>query len=356
MSADYDRRRELAAWLRSRSEPIARSATEAFLDRHPDWLERYGDLAWTRGVEDAAFHVEFLAGAVLADDPGAFAAYARWTAGVLESRGMAPVFLAENLAQVAEAAARELAEPERGVVEGVVRAGIVALEEPEPARAAPAADDRFETERSLYVQAARSGQRRAALTVALEALRAGATVPDVYVGILQPAQYEIGRLWERNEITVATEHMATAITQYVVAHLYTRLELPAESRGKALVTGVRGELHQLGANMVADVLEADGWNMRFLGTQMPHEGVLQAIEEHEPVLVGISATILLNLPAVAELIEETRRRFDRDVRILVGGAAFGAGPEVWRDMGADGYGRDLRDAVTVAAELASGGR
>jgi MerR family transcriptional regulator, light-induced transcriptional regulator len=69
--------------------------------------------------------------------------------------------------------------------------------------------------------------------------------------------------------------------------------------------------------MVADVLEANGWNVRFLGTNMPHAGVLQAD------VVGISATMLFNLPKVRLLVNEVRGKFaNRPSRILIGGGAF----------------------------------
>lgn len=201
-----------------------------------------------------------------------------------------------------------------------------------------------------YLQAALAGERRAALAAVRDSLRAGASVPEVYRGVLQPAQEEVGRLWEGNEITVAGEHVATAVTQYVMAVLYDSMELPETTRGNGLVTGVQGELHQIGAHMVADVLEASGWRMRFLGTQLPHGDVLRAIEDHEPGLVGISATLLANVPAVGDLIEAVRRSFG-DARIVVGGSAFLSAPDLWRELGADGFGRDLRHARALVDTL-----
>ncbi|MEX2048669.1 MAG: cobalamin-dependent protein [Gemmatimonadota bacterium] len=356
MTDDYVLRRDAARLLRARGDVIAEAVTDEFLRRHADWITRYGDRAKVRGIEDARFHVEFLAGAILADDDRAFEEYAVWTARVLSARGIAPSFLAENLEQVAEAAERELTEVAGAFVRRTVSAGIAALGRA-PASPGPegAPGGRFETERRLYVQAILEGNRRAALNVTLEALRVGATVADVYVEILQPAQYEVGRLWERSKITVAKEHMATAVTQYVVAQLYPRLEVPDTVRGNALITGVRGELHQLGANMVADVLESDGWNTRFLGTQLPHQDVLDAIGEHAPRLLGISATVLFNLPAVADLIEDVRRVHGTEVTILVGGGAFRANPDTWKELGADACGRDLRHAVELANQLLPSG-
>lgn len=353
MTDEASVRRAVAESLRARRQKIARAVTDEFLERHSDWLDRYGELAVTRGEEDAAFHVEFLAGAVVSNDPHAFADYARWTAGMLASRGIAPSFLAENLEQVGRAASRGLDEAGRELVDRLVAGGIVAAGDGAASPGAASADrpglatPDMAAEWPVYLQAARMGERRAALAIALEAVRGGTTVQEVYRTILQPAQHEIGRLWARNEITVAQEHMATAITQYVVAQLYTRLDIPEPTRGRALLTGVRGELHQLGANMVADVLEADGWSMRFLGTQLPHKGVLEAIDDHEPHVLGISATVLSSLPAVADLIEAARARYGQEISILVGGGAF-VGSVGWRDMGADGFGRDLREAVEVA--------
>lgn len=350
METEFERRKAAAEALRAKRSDIATRVTDAFLERHPDWVDRYGDLARARGEEDAAFHVDFLAGAILADDPSAFDSYTRWTAGVLGARGIGPEFLVENLEQVLGEALKVVDPSQHAAITALVRAGIDAIGRRGEPSGERTQGESLRDERSLYLQAVRKGSRHNALTVAMEALRRGATVPGIYRDLLQPVQYEVGRLWEQNRMTVAEEHMATAVTQAVMAQLYQHLEIPEETRGRAVITGVQGELHQIGANMVADVLEADGWGARFLGTQLPHRDVLRIIDDHESQLLGVSATILYNLPAAAALIESVRKEFGSGLRIIVGGAAFQGGPGLWRDMGADGYGRDLREAVRVARE------
>jgi len=192
----------------------------------------------------------------------------------------------------------------------------------------------------------------AAANVALEALREGHSAPDVYVEILQNSLYEVGRRWESNQITVAEEHMATAITQYVVAQMYSRLAPSDVARGKMIIAGVEGELHQVGANMVADLLEADGWDVRFLGTNMPHDGILSAIAEHQPTVLGISATMIFNVPKVRRLIEDVRQKFaERAPRIILGGAAFRAAPALSAELGVSGFAPDLRSARTLVNQL-----
>jgi methanogenic corrinoid protein MtbC1 len=216
----------------------------------------------------------------------------------------------------------------------------------------PPGDNPFALAESMYVQAILQGNRRAAVTVVTENLRENADVIDTYVHVLQPAMYEVGRRWESNQITVAEEHMATAITQFVLSQLYAQLEPSSVDRGKALVTGVQGELHQVGANIVADALEADGWDVRFLGTNTPPSGILEALEQHRADLFGISATMLFNVPAVVALVSQVRERMgERSPKILLGGSAFRAAPHLVDDMSVDGWAGDVRTAIELARRL-----
>jgi MerR family transcriptional regulator, light-induced transcriptional regulator len=356
----YEPRRAVAEHLRRRRDSTAELVTVEFLERHPAWVERYGERARFHGIQDARFHVDFLAAAIEAGSLEAFRDYGAWCARMLRSRGIESRFLVENLEQVRDALCGDLGEVGRAWVAEMVAAACAAANDTEGGATLPdadssAADDvALAAERRRYIEAALTGHRATALTIALECVRSGLSVPDVYRDLLQPVQYEIGWLWERNEISVAQEHMATAITQDVVAQLYSRLEIPEARRGRAVVTGVEGELHQIGGSMVADVLESVGWDVRFLGSQLPHRDILRAVEEHEPQVLGISATMLYNLPKVAALTADTRRRFGTDVHVVVGGGAFRASPGAWRDLGADGFGKDLRDATRVIDSLFGG--
>jgi MerR family transcriptional regulator, light-induced transcriptional regulator len=352
MSLHFAARRAISRQLRAEAGPIAEAVTDDFLRRHPDWTERYGELARRRGLEDAHFHIEFLIGALLSGDPASFARYAVWTAGVLSTRRIGADFLIENLEQVATHAAPHLYPEARAEVDRLIAAGIAAIRTGRIAgAAADATGEAVPGERGLYLQATLAGDRTAALNIALEALKAGASVLDVYQDMLQPAQYEVGRLWESNSITVAREHEATAVTQYVISRLHEHFPARAESRGNAVVTGVRHERHQLGAAMVADVLEADGWNVRFLGTQVPHGDIVAVVDEHDAQVIGISVALLSHLEAVADLIDALRAGPRPDVRIIVGGAAFRFDHEAWRDLGADGFGRDLRETRDIVRQL-----
>ena len=354
MSAPDPVRRKLAGAILERKEPVARSVTEEFLERHPDWLERYGELARIKGIEDAVFHAEFLAGALIAGSPESFADYARWTSRMLNARGIDPSFVAENIEQIGTAYVSDLSGDEARVIEEYVEAGRAAAVETgaETQETQEAEDVALRLAREVYLQSALRGDRRAALNVVQEELGRGATHPEVYARMLQEAQYEVGRRWEQNEISVAEEHTATAVTQYVLARLYESLPRPDRVTGNAVITGVAGELHQVGANMVADRLEMDGWNVRFVGTDLPHLDIVEMIEDSEADLVGISMTILSNVTQGSDLVAAIRERMGpKSPGILVGGAAFRASPDAWKELRADRFARDLDDAVDAAREM-----
>jgi methanogenic corrinoid protein MtbC1 len=125
---------------------------------------------------------------------------------------------------------------------------------------------------------------------------------------------------------------------------------PSAPPRQAIVTGVAGELHQIGANMVADVLENAGWNVEFLGTDAPHAGIVDAVRAQDSDLLCISATMLSNVPNVVSLIRDLRPHSSR-LRVLIGGSAFRSKPELWMAIGADGFAADLSGAVEVANRL-----
>jgi methanogenic corrinoid protein MtbC1 len=196
-----------------------------------------------------------------------------------------------------------------------------------------------------YLREILAGKRKSALDLIMDAYRSGYPIPAIYMEVFQEVLYEVGRLWENNQITVADEHMGTAITQYVMSNLYQHLEIADRQRGRLVMTGVQGELHQVGANMVADVLEADGWDVQFLGTNVPVDGVIQSIRQHKADLFGISSTMLFNLPKVIELVLAVRREFGGGLRIMLGGGAFRTLPELPDELKDCVVALNLRDAL-----------
>jgi methylmalonyl-CoA mutase cobalamin-binding domain/chain len=120
----------------------------------------------------------------------------------------------------------------------------------------------------------------------------------------------------------------------------------------AVVACVGGELHDLGARMVADFLEIDGWDTLYLGANTPPESIAQMAHQNHADLLCISATISSHIREVIETIAAVREHFSRQgIAILVGGHPFRIAPDLWRQVGADGYAPDAQSAAQMASLL-----
>lgn len=177
--------------------------------------------------------------------------------------------------------------------------------------------------RDRYLAAQLAGDRDAALRVLLEeGLEAGAAVGDLVLHVIQPAQHEIGRLWQSNTINVAQEHLATAISQVALSRLYAHLPRESKVGKRVVVACVEGERHELGARVAADFMETAGYDVRFLGADVPTDSLLRLLGEHRPDLLALSVTMAENLPAAEDALERVCSLTDGTLPIAVGGAAF----------------------------------
>jgi methanogenic corrinoid protein MtbC1 len=135
-----------------------------------------------------------------------------------------------------------------------------------------------------------------------------------------------------------------------MAQLFPAIFDDAGKRGRLVSTCVAGELHEIGARMVTDLFEMNGWDTVFLGADVPKESVIDTLIRHDAHILAISATLGSHLGDVAELIEAVRADPDcTGIKIIVGGAAFNADTAIWQRLGADGWAVDADQALSLAA-------
>jgi methanogenic corrinoid protein MtbC1 len=330
------RRVTLAGKLSAAREELARAA---------GW-----DLTGAVGLDDGCHLVEVLAAAIEAAHPLAFEEFVRWAARLVSARHIDPAALVASLERLGRAACRHLEPAERQVLMRYVEAGIRAARSnqpaPEPECVAPATP--LGVSRDTFLSAIVRGDASAARRIVFEALACGADLLDVYVGILQGALYELGVLWEQNRISVTQEHMASAIAQSVITELYAELEPAGARRGTVLITGVPGEQHQIGAQLVADVLELHGWDVQLLGPESTERDIIASLRETGAEVLGISATMLATIPRVRQVVAAVRDALGEDQpRIVLGGGAFQGAAALGLELGADGVAEDARGAVAL---------
>lgn len=201
------------------------------------------------------------------------------------------------------------------------------------------------TVESAFLESILSAQRMSAIDIARRHVDEHG-LASFYEHIVTPALQEVGARWERNLITVADEHLATAIVQSAIASLYPALPWPPRTT-TAVITCVEGERHELGARMAADLLELDGWRVFFTGGDTPTSALLTLCERAQPVFVGLSVSLTMHLPAARTTIGELRALMP-SVKILVGGRALKNDPDP-AALGADEVVATAWTAITATA-------
>jgi methanogenic corrinoid protein MtbC1 len=176
-----------------------------------------------------------------------------------------------------------------------------------------------------YLEALRAADAAGAYRIAARALADGMSLPGLYQDVIAPAMYEVGRLWERGALTVADEHLATALTHRVLGALrppsFFQQSFDEDSgKPRAMLAAVQGEQHALGLRMAADLLEDHGHQTIYLGADVPTGSLLRAIESFSPTLLGLTATMPESAPRLADVIAAIREDHPQ-LRLLVGGQA-----------------------------------
>lgn len=191
-----------------------------------------------------------------------------------------------------------------------------------------------------------------ALNLILNTHKNGVSIKDIYRLIFSPAQLEVGRLWHIGQISVAQEHFATAATQLIMSQLYPFIFKGGSKKNKILISCVNGELHELGARMVADYFEMNGWDSHFLGASTPNNAIINYLVTNQIKIFALSVTMSYNLGNAAKLIQEIRMYPETtDVKVIVGGYAFSLFPDMWEKIGADAFTTTTDEIIKIASNL-----
>ena len=223
-----------------------------------------------------------------------------------------------------------------------------------PTSTAPFDDDAL---RRRYLDALLVPDARRAWAVVAEALKAGVAPGRIYLDVLAPAMVEIGALWESAHIGVAQEHLATQITQTVLARLAPELEDAVATPGGgprpvAVVAGTPGERHAIGARMVADFLEASGWDVLLLGADTPPDEIVALTRDRRPDVVALSTSLSFNLLAAGRVFAALRG-LEHPPLLVAGGRAYEGRSQRALLNGADLFAADP-DALVRALAPAPG--
>jgi methanogenic corrinoid protein MtbC1 len=306
-----------------------------------------------RALEDTRLHLGQLVATMRAEETALFGEYVAWAQTLLAAYGLGPAEVDDCFSALADAIGLVLPEalaaaPRRIITEALD--GLRGRPMEVPSFIDPAAP--LGPLAKAYLDALHAGDRREACRLVLGAAEAGTPVGELYKHVLQPCQYELGRLWQAREISVAEEHYCTAVTQMVMSRLEPLARDPVRVGRLLLATSAPGNLHEVGIRFVADFFEMAGWDTLYLGAGAPAEHVVRELTRQKADALAISATLADQLAAVRALIAAVRAEPGcAGVPILVGGYPFRVVHDLWKRVGADGYAPDAEAAVALAERL-----
>lgn len=193
------------------------------------------------------------------------------------------------------------------------------------------------------------GDYRNCITYSEKIVKTPADIAPFYLQVIQPALYRVGFLWQIGEISVAIEHLSTAIVSRIMASLYTRFPLIDTKYGNAVITSAPNEFHEVGGRIVADLLEIEGWNVDFIGANIPQQELLEHMKKKKPFLLGLSVTMPYHIESASQIIWSVKNDPDlTSIKIMVGGLAFFHTTNLWQKIGADGWASNGLEAVQLA--------
>lgn len=194
-----------------------------------------------------------------------------------------------------------------------------------------------------------NGDHLGALKIIKKLFDEGLTFIEVEVRLIEAALINVGLKWQQNKISVAQEHLATATASTVMAMEFSALQLPRANGKSIILACIEGNHHALGLKMIADAFELKGWNVNYLGADMPTRSLIDFVSKIKPDVVALSVSFsyqLVEARKVLNLIRSTAS--GESPHIIVGGLAVNRYPDLYEFIGADST---AKDALQVTSEM-----
>lgn len=203
-----------------------------------------------------------------------------------------------------------------------------------------------------YMQPLLAGRRAECFDLVNQAIQSGTSAENLLCDVLWPAVAQVERLYADDRINVAIEHMAGRINRTIVDQLQAHLPRKPHCGKRLLVACADDEGGELGAQMVADLFQADGWEVFFVGGGVPDDEILMMVGSLRP-------HILLIFGAHPEAVANTRAMVERirdvgvcpSMNVVVTGGIFNRADGLWQEIGADAFAATPRSVLDKANEL-----
>jgi methanogenic corrinoid protein MtbC1 len=307
---------------------------------------------------EASLRLDYLAEALAAGRPALFEHHVAWLKAAYSAREIPLRILSDGIHCTGEVLQERLPDAALGLALEFLSAGEQTL------WSAPASVPTLLPDGALHVDLARGyllalleNRARDAVALLRDACRGGVDIRDIHEHVIGAAQAELGRMWQMNELAVAEEHVATRITEQALTLLAAERPEVEPNGHRVVATAITGNQHEVGLRMVCDHFAMAGFEVVLFGADMPVLEIAAGVRDYGADLVAVSAN-MMHVRTTAGLIATLRNLPETaTVPILVGGHPFNLVEDLWQAVGADGFGRNGREAVAAGERLVTeGGR
>jgi methanogenic corrinoid protein MtbC1 len=202
-----------------------------------------------------------------------------------------------------------------------------------------------------YLRPLLRGDRQGCRKVVEETLQTGVPANSVYLHMIWPITVEIERLSRADKISTVQEHLATRINRTIIDQLQNKLPRRAPKEKRVAICCAQEEIQELGAQMIADLFESDGWEVRFLGGGLSNDDIYGFINDYSPDQLVIYGTVPKQAPQVRQLIDRIKGvNAWPNLRIMVSGGLFNRAEGLWEEIGADSFAANPGDVLFAASE------
>ena len=200
-----------------------------------------------------------------------------------------------------------------------------------------------------------SGDMKAVQEAATAGLEEKIPAGDILNEAMIPAMDVVGDLFQKGEVYLPDMLMAAKAMKAGLEILTPRMvQAEASSAGTAVVGTVRGDMHDIGKNLLSIALEGAGFKVVDLGIDVTPEAFVESLKEHQPEVLGLSALLTTTMIAMREVIEAVLEAGLRDtVKVMIGGAPVTR--EYAEEIGADFYGPDSTSGKDFARKAVAEG-
>jgi len=333
-----------------------RSVTERFYATHGDLYARFGDSGRQACQDDLRFHLEFLRPVLEFGLLQPMVDYLTWLDSVLVARGVPSQHLAQSLDWLAEFFGEQMDAASGAMVVQALAAARDGFLQVDAAPVVPAPVEPAWPIAQEFEAALLRGDQRQALAILNRAMDGGHSLVDVEMRMIQPALYQIGEKWQANQISVAQEHMATAIVQMVMPMGLLRSPPPAQIGKSVLLACVEGNQHAVGLSMVSDAFSLAGWQVQYLGADVPTRALVAQVVQAKPDLVGLSVSFPQQLRVAKDIIHQLSEQMgSTKPAVMIGGLAVNRFGRLADVLGADASSVNAQLAVACADQMVNPG-